>query len=96
NESRYSISNSRGTVAMARTSIPDSATSQFYVNQTNNGAALNFGTANAPDGFTVFAVLSSGLDVVDAIAAIPTAPALGIGNDVPTRTVVIRSATVSD
>lgn len=95
NESRYSISNSRGTLAMARTSKPDSATSQFYVNQ-GNSPSLDFGSANAPDGYTVFAVLSSGLTVVDEIAAIRTGPMSGIGSDVPSQIVLIESVTVSD
>lgn len=95
NESRYSISNLRGTVAMARTSNPDSATSQFYVNQGNN-TALDFGSANAPEGYTVFAVMSSGLAVVDEIASIPTGSVAGIGNDVPSRIVTIDGVVISD
>ena len=94
-ESRYSISNSRGTVAMARTSDPDSATSQFYVNQQDN-TVLDFGSANAPDGYAVFAVLESGLSVVDVIMAIPTVPVRGIGNEVPTQIVLIESVSISD
>ncbi len=65
NESQWSISNSRGTVAMARTNALDSATAQFYINQVDN-TDLDFGGAFG--GYTVFAELASGIDVVDTMS----------------------------
>ncbi len=95
NESRWSLSNTRGTVAMARTSDPDSASSQFYVNQVDN-SFLDFGSPDAPDGYTVFAQVVGGLDVVDAIAAIPTfALSLSFQN-VPQTPAFIETASIED
>jgi cyclophilin family peptidyl-prolyl cis-trans isomerase len=66
----YSHPNARGTLAMARTSIPDSATSQWFFNTDDNSADL--GPSNA-GGYAVFGqVLGNGMDVIDAIAAVPT------------------------
>jgi peptidyl-prolyl cis-trans isomerase A (cyclophilin A) len=93
NESRYSLSNRRGTLSMARTSDPDSASTQFFINQANN-SFLNYGSSENPDGYTVFARLISGLDVVDAINAIPTGNVSGIGSDVPVEVVIIESVTL--
>lgn len=71
NESSNRLKNVRGTVAMARQRAPDTATSQFYINLSDN-AALDYG-ANGPDvpGYTVFARVTQGLDVIDAIAKSP-------------------------
>ncbi len=93
NESRYSISNQRGTVAMARTNDPNSATSQFYVNQVDN-SFLDYSPGNSQDGYTVFATLASGIEVIDDIAAIPTVSVGGIGDDVPSEIVLIESAII--
>ena len=75
---------------MARTSDPDSATSQFFVNQVNN-SFLNHGSSSNPDGYTVFARVISGMTVVDDIAAERTVTVASIGNDVPARGVVLES-----
>lgn len=73
NEFDPSRSNIRGTIAMAKTSDPDSATSEWFINLDDNSAALD-DTSNS-GGFTVFGhVLDSGMDVVDKIAAVPTYP----------------------
>ena len=77
---------------MARTSDPNSATSQFFINQVNNNF-LDFGSFENPDGYAVFARVLSGMEVVDAIAAEPTTSVSGIGNDVPSRGVILESAT---
>ncbi len=95
NESRWSISNSRGTVAMARTSDPNSASSQFYINQVNNDF-LDFGSPDAPDGYTVFARVVSGLDVVDTIAAIPTFVLNPSFQSVPQTPAFIETASIED
>ncbi len=93
NESSNGLSNIRGTLAMARTSNPDSATSQFFINQVRN-SFLDFGSVENPDGYAVFARVLSGMDVVDQIAAEPTTSVGGIGNDVPARGVVLESAII--
>ncbi|MDJ0879475.1 MAG: peptidylprolyl isomerase [Halieaceae bacterium] len=92
NESRWSISNARGTVAMARTSDPDSATAQFYINQVDNDG-LDFPAFGG--GYAVFAVLDSGLDVVDTIANVPTTFFSGLA-DFPRQLIQIESASIED
>ena len=95
NESRVGLQNQRGTLSMARTSNPDSASSQFFINQVNN-SFLNHGTAQNPDGYAVFANVLSGMDVVDSIATLPTTFVSGIGNDVPNAIVLIESARITN
>ncbi|MEE4191917.1 MAG: peptidylprolyl isomerase [Halieaceae bacterium] len=92
NESRWSISNTRGTVAMARTSDPDSATAQFYINQVDN-TDLDF--PNFGGGYAVFAVLENGLDVVDSMANVPTTFFSGLA-DFPRQLIQIESATIEN
>lgn len=88
NESRNGLENTRGTISAARTSDPHSATSQFYVNL-NNNEPLN---ATARDfGYTVFGRVTDGMDVVDAIAALPTGAAGPFGDDVPEPLVAVTS-----
>jgi peptidyl-prolyl cis-trans isomerase A (cyclophilin A) len=65
----------RGTIAMARTNVPASATSQFFVNVVDNSACLNYGSTAAGcdvNGYAVFGKVIAGLDVVDKIAAVAT------------------------
>jgi peptidyl-prolyl cis-trans isomerase A (cyclophilin A) len=69
NEAKNGVRNTRGTVAMARTSDPDSATAQFFINVADN-AALDFGIRGA--GYAVFGDVIEGMDVVDRIVAVPT------------------------
>ena len=87
-ESRNGLANQRGTIAMARTSDPNSATSQFFINVKDNDF-LN--QAQSPDrnGYAVFGKVVQGMDVVDKIRATPTGP-----GDVPLQQVVIKRATV--
>ena len=87
NEARNGLSNTRGTVALARTNDPHSATSQFFINLRDN-AALDFGIARDGWGYTVFGEVLSGMDVVDAIAAVPTSRS-GPHENVPVKPVVI-------
>jgi cyclophilin family peptidyl-prolyl cis-trans isomerase len=87
NEARNGLRNSRGTVAMARTNAPDSATSQFFINLKDNHM-LDFGISGA--GYAVFGRVIDGMDVVDKIATVPTAPRGG-HEDVPLMAVVIRN-----
>lgn len=91
NESSNGLANNRGTLSMARTANPDSASSQFFINQVSN-AFLDHNSFQNPDGYAVFARVRSGLEVVDDIAAEPTTSVNGIGNDVPARGVVLKSA----
>ncbi|MFG2299026.1 peptidylprolyl isomerase [Streptomyces sp. NPDC048603] len=91
NEAGNGLHNTRGTVAMARTSVPDSATSQFFINVADN-AALDPG----PDaGYAVFGKVTKGIDVVDRIVNAPTTTKNGMP-DVPTDPVYIKRATRID
>lgn len=93
NESDNGLKNERGTVAMARTGAPHSASSQFFINLVDN-SFLNYG-AQGPDqwGYAVFGKVVEGMNVVDAIAAVPTGSAGGM-QDVPREPVTILSATI--
>ena len=92
NEANNGLKNNRYTLAMARTSAPHSATSQFFINATDNGF-LNF-TSESPSGwgYAVFAKVVAGTEVVDAIEKVKTGNRGGHG-DVPLEDVVILSAT---
>jgi len=93
NEAGNGLKNTRGSVAMARTNIVDSATSQFFINLKDN-AFLNH-KDNTPEGFgyCVFGKVVAGMEVVDAIAKVPTVNKRGHG-DVPLAPITILSATV--
>jgi len=91
NEAGNGLKNERGTVAMARTSEPDSATAQFFVNHTNNDF-LNY-IDNGNPGYAVFGKVVEGMETVDKIATVNTTSQKGMG-DVPVETVVIKAATV--
>ncbi len=91
-ESKNGLTNKRGTIAMARTMDPNSATSQFFINLKNN----HFLDANqSPDGngYAVFGQVVSGMDTIDKIAQVKT-HSVGYHDDVPLRNVVIKKATV--
>ncbi len=83
------LKNKRGTIAMARTAQPDSATSQFFINLVDN-ASLDYRNLYEP-GYTVFGHVVSGMDVVDAIAGAPTAQK-GPHADVPREPITIKGA----
>jgi peptidyl-prolyl cis-trans isomerase A (cyclophilin A) len=86
-EAKNGLKNDRGTIAMARTSNPNSATAQFFVNVVDNNG-LN---APSPDGYgyTVFGKVTAGMDTIDKIRAAPTGR-----QDVPTSQIIINSATL--
>ncbi|MDG1311154.1 MAG: peptidylprolyl isomerase [Porticoccaceae bacterium] len=88
NESANGLKNKRGTLAMARTNDPDSATSQFFINHKSNGF-LNPKGSNK--GYAVFGAVVSGMNVVDAIAAVET-QTQGYYADVPVKPIRILSA----
>ncbi|ODS22667.1 hypothetical protein AB835_12950 [Candidatus Endobugula sertula] len=90
NESVNGLSNDRGTIAMARTNFPDSATSQFFINL-NDNHNLN-GAANKP-GYAVFGKVIQGMDVVEKIAKVKTGR-YGPHGDVPVEPIVIMKATL--
>ena len=91
-ESRNGLVNSRGTVAMARTAVPDSATAQFFVNLKDN-TFLDSANSRDGNGYAVFGKVVSGMEVIDKIAAVPTA-SKGPHQDVPVTPVMIRKASV--
>lgn len=91
-ESRNGLVNATGTVAMARTAIPDSATSQFFINLKDN-AFLDAANARDGNGYAVFGKVVEGMDVVDKIRALPT-QAKGPHQNVPVQTVTITEASV--
>lgn len=88
------LSNVPGTIAMARTGDPNSATAQFFINVADN-KRLDF---HSPDpqgwGYTVFGKVIAGMDVVDRIAKSKTGPAGPFGSDVPVERVMIKSARI--
>lgn len=87
-ESRNGLSNDKYTIAMARTSYPHSATSQFFINVADN-YFLNASKAQDGYGYAVFGQVVSGTDVVDKIAGVATG-SRGFMNDVPTEAVIIQ------
>jgi cyclophilin family peptidyl-prolyl cis-trans isomerase len=92
NESENGLKNETGTIAMARTSVPDSATSQFFINVKDN-TALNRESAADKVGYAVFGKVVEGLDVVKKIEQAKTA-SKGPHQNVPVDTIVIKSAKV--
>ena len=86
NEAKNGLSNAKGTLAMARTAVVDSATSQFFINHADN-KFLDHGTRDY--GYAVFGKVTEGMDVVGKIAIVPTGH-----QDVPTETVTIESITL--
>jgi peptidyl-prolyl cis-trans isomerase A (cyclophilin A) len=91
-ESRNGLSNTRGTVAMARTGDPNSATAQFFINVVDN-VFLDQPNARDGNGYAVFGKVVEGLDVVDKIRATPTAPK-GVHQNLPITPVTLRKATL--
>lgn len=93
NEANNGLANERGTLAMARTMDPHSATAQFFINVVDNDY-LNFRSADANGyGYCVFAKVVDGMDVVDQIKAVKTGRS-GMHSDVPVEDVIIENVTV--
>ncbi|MBV8031013.1 MAG: peptidyl-prolyl cis-trans isomerase [Betaproteobacteria bacterium] len=90
-ESKNGLKNEVGTLAMARTSDPNSATSQFFINVNNNGF-LDYPGQDG-NGYTVFGKVVDGMDVVNKIVGVPTGNQ-GMHQNVPRTPIVIESATV--
>ncbi len=91
-ESRNGLQNLRGSVAMARTAAPNSATAQFFINVADN-ARLDQPNARDGEGYAVFGKVVEGMDVVDQIRALPT-EAKGPHQNMPVTPVIIRKATL--
>jgi peptidyl-prolyl cis-trans isomerase B (cyclophilin B) len=89
-----SLKNDTGTIAMARTADPNSATAQFFINVSDN-SFLNWGDPRSDgNGYAVFGKVVSGMDVVNKIAKLPTGAGGPFPRDVPKQPVVIEAATV--
>ncbi len=93
NESRNGLSNERGTIAMARTNDPHSATAQFFINLVDNE---RLDGSPGRWGYTVFGRLTDGLDVLDKIGAVATGRGGPFPTDVPQAPIVITQARVVD
>ncbi len=92
NEAANGLKNDRGTIAMARTMVPDSATAQFFINTVNNNRSLDFkNPSRSGIGYCVFGRVIEGLEVVDKIEAVKTGIKGGM-RDVPKEVVLIESA----
>lgn len=91
NEADNGLTNSLGTIAMARTGDPHSATGQFFINVANNGFLNHTEKSERGWGYTVFGKVVKGMDVVQKIARTPTD-----GGDVPYQTITIESVTIKE
>jgi cyclophilin family peptidyl-prolyl cis-trans isomerase len=95
NEAQNGLKNDRGAICMARTSVVDSATSQFFINVKDNDF-LNFRSPDARGfGYAVFGKVTKGMDVIDAIVSAPTTTK-GQYENVPTEAISIKSAKVAE
>lgn len=90
NEASAELTNTKGTLAMARTQIVDSATAQFFVNVKDNTFLNHRDKTMAGYGYAVFGKVTTGMDVVDKIKGVPTTTKSGHG-DVPVKAVIIES-----
>ncbi len=94
NEATNGLRNDRGTLAMARTGVVDSATAQFFINVVDNDSLNHRSTSPREYGYAVFGKVISGMGTVDKIRAVPTGRAGRFPRDVPLEQVVITRATV--
>lgn len=96
NEADNGLKNERGTLAMARTNDPNSATAQFFINHKDNAFLDHSGKTPRGWGYAVFGRVTDGMSVVDAIATTPTGAKGMFPKDVPLETIVIEKASRSD
>jgi peptidyl-prolyl cis-trans isomerase B (cyclophilin B) len=94
NEADNGLKNDRGTVAMARTNDPHSATGQFFINLSDNGFLNHSSKTSQGWGYAVFGKVTEGMDVIDTMAAIPTGSGGMFPTDVPQEEVIIEKAEV--
>ena len=92
NEAGNGLKNTRGTIAMARTGDPHSATAQFFINTVDNGFLDYQSPTPRGWGYTVFGKVTSGMDIVDRIQRLPTGSGGPFRTDVPRETVLIKQA----
>ena len=95
NEANNGLPNDRGTIAMARTMDPHSATSQFFINHKDNAFLNHTGETSQGWGYAVFGMVTEGMDVVDQIAGVATGSS-GAYQDVPEEVITIESVTISE
>ena len=95
NEASNGLSNDRGTIAMARTMDPHSATSQFFINHKDNAFLNHTEETSQGWGYAVFGMVTEGMDVVDQIAEVATGSS-GAYQDVPEEVITIESVTISE
>jgi peptidyl-prolyl cis-trans isomerase B (cyclophilin B) len=94
NEANNGVKNLRGTVAMARSSDPDSATSQFFINVNNNGFLDHKSPTKNGWGYAVFATVVEGMDIVDIIQDVETGAAGSFSRNVPIKPISIEAVTI--
>ena len=95
NEANNGLPNDRGTIAMARTMDPHSATSQFFINHKDNAFLNHTGETSQGWGYAVFGMVTEGMDVVDQIAGVATGSS-GAYQDVPEEVITIELVTISE
>ena len=95
NEANNGLPNDRGTIAMARTMDPHSATSQFFINHKDNAFLNHTGETSQGWGYAVFGMVTEGMEVIDKIADVPTGSS-GAYQDVPEEVITIESVTISE
>ena len=95
NEANNGLPNDRGTIAMARTMDPHSATSQFFINHKDNAFLNHTGETSQGWGYAVFGMVTEGMDIVDQIAEVATG-SFGAYQDVPEEVITIESVTISE
>ena len=95
NEANNGLPNDRGTIAMARTMDPHSATSQFFINHKDNAFLNHTGETSQGWGYAVFGMVTEGMDVVDQIAEVATGSS-GAYQDVPEEVITIESVAISE
>ena len=95
NEATNGLPNDRGTIAMARTMDPHSATSQFFINHKDNAFLNHTGETSQGWGYAVFGIVTEGMDIVDQIAEVATGSS-GAYQDVPEEVITIESVTISE
>ena len=95
NEADNGLKNVRGSIAMARTQVVDSATCQFFINLADNDFLNHQGKSANAYGYAVFGQVSEGMDVVDAIAKVGTG-SYGPHQDVPKEPVIIENISISE
>lgn len=91
NEADNGLKNARGTIAMARTNVVDSATSQFFINLKDNDFLNHRSKLPSAYGYAVFGRVVGGMDVVDKIAAVPTQRRDALFQDIPVEPIIIKA-----